>query len=283
MSLTRNQFLKTIGLSAATALSGVSGFALPRRNDPPVKAESKLNLGLTSYTLRKFNLEEVIKISKQLALKSISLKSMHMPLDSSPEQIKAIAGKIRNAGLSLYGAGVIYMKNEKDVESAFRYAEAAKLEMIVGAPEHNVLPIVNDLVKKYNIKVAIHNHGPGDDQYHSPTDVYNLVKDLDKRIGLCMDVGHVVRIGQDPAPMIEKYKERLYDMHMKDVDKAVAEGDSVPVGRGVIDIPRIVKALTKINYQGCVAFEYERDADDPVPGLAESVGFVRGVMELTGK
>jgi sugar phosphate isomerase/epimerase len=277
MTITRNQFLKTLGISAAATLSGASGFAVAKSYVGPGKTDASLKLGLTSYTLRKFSLDDVIKISKKLALHSVSLKSMHMPLEASAEEIKSMAAKVRDAGLDLYGAGVIYMKTAKDVDTAFNYAAAANLAMIVGAPAHELLSQVNDLVKKYNIKVAIHNHGPGDDQYHSPSDVYAKVKDLDKRIGLCMDIGHVVRIGQDPVPMIEKYKDRLYDMHFKDVDKAVADGESVEVGRGVIDIPAVVRALKKIDYRGCVAFEYEKDGDDPIPGLAESVGYVRGV------
>lgn len=280
MSITRNEFLKGLGITAAATVTGVHGFALPKSLVDPLKTDSALKLGLTSYTLRKFSLDDVIKISKRLGLNSISLKSMHMPLESPAQEIADMAAKVRNAGLTLYGAGVIYMKTAKDVDTAFNYASAAKLSMIVGAPAHDLLPQVNDLVKKHNITLAIHNHGPGDDQYHSPADVYAKVKDLDKRIGLCMDIGHVVRIGQDPVPMIEKYKDRLYDMHMKDVDKAVAEGDSIEIGRGVIDIPAVIRALKKINYQGCVAFEYEKDGDDPVPGLAESVGYVRGVAKV---
>lgn len=280
MSITRNQFLKTLGISAAATLTGVHGLASPKSIQPRVKPDSRLNLGLTSYTLRKFNLDEVIKVSKRLAFKSVSLKSMHMPLESSAEEIKSMAAKVRDAGLDLYGAGVIYMKTAKDVDNAFDYASAAGLAMIVGAPGHELLPQVNELVKKHNIKLAIHNHGPGDDQYHSPSDVYARVKDLDKRIGLCIDIGHVVRIGEDPASLIEKYKDRLYDMHMKDEDKAVADGKPVEVGRGVIDIPAVIRALKKINYQGCVAFEFEKDGDDPVPGLAESVGYVRGVETM---
>jgi sugar phosphate isomerase/epimerase len=116
--------------------------------------------------------------------------------------------------------------------------------------------------------------------YSSPDDINARIKNLDKRIGFCIDIGHVVRIGQDPVPMLDKYKDRLYDMHMKDMDKAEADGKPVEIGRGVIDIPKVVKMLKKINYQGCVSFEYEKDADDPVPGLAESVGYVRGVMKM---
>jgi sugar phosphate isomerase/epimerase len=152
--------------------------------------------------------------------------------------------------------------------------------MIVGVPNHELLPLSEEQVKKYNIKLAIHNHGPGDDLYRSPADVYEKINGLDKRIGLCIDIGHVKRIGLDPAMMLQRYKDRLYDIHMKDVDKEIAEGVPVEIGRGIIDIPGVIRTLKKINYQGNVAFEYEKDEKDPLPGLAESVGYIRAVMKL---
>jgi inosose dehydratase len=281
MRINRNKFLKVLGLSATATLTGFPGFASQRKGtDRPVKTDTSLNLGLTSYTLRKFSLDDVIKISVRLGLTSISLKSMHLPMESTSEEIKSIAAKVKSAGLNLYGAGVIYMKSAKEVEAAFIYAVNAGIDLIIGVPNHDLLPLVNEQVKKYNKKLAIHNHGPGDELYKSPSDVYEKVKDLDKRIGLCIDIGHVVRIGQDPITMIEKYKDRLYDMHLKDVDKAQADGESIEVGRGVIDIANVVKTLKKINYRGCMALEYEKDGDDPLMGLAESVGYVRGIMKV---
>ena len=279
MSITRNKFLKLLGLSVTATLVGNPATSATSTS-PRANSDSSLDLGLASYTLRKFSLDQVISISRRLGLKSVALKSMHMPLESSAEDIRAMAAKVRSAGLRLYGAGVIYMKTKQEAESAFDYATQAGLEMIIGVPNHDLLPLVNDLVKKHNVKLAIHNHGPGDDLYSSPNDVYAKIKDLDKRIGLCIDIGHVVRIGQDPVPMLEKYRDRLYDMHLKDVDKAEAKGGSIEIGRGVIDIPQVIRTLKKINYQGCMAVEYEKDGDDPVPGLAESIGYVRGVMDL---
>lgn len=281
MSLTRNKFLKVLGVTAAGTLTGAGmSPAIAQAGNLRKPADTDLKLGLASYTLRKLNLDEVISVSKRLGLNNIALKSMHMPLESSKEEIKSMAGKIKSAGLNLYGAGVIYMKTKDEVEKAFNYALDAGLEMIVGVPNHELLPLVNEKVKKHNIKLAIHNHGPGDDLYSSPNDVHVKIKDLDKRIGYCIDIGHVVRIKQDPVSMIEKYKDRLYDMHIKDMSKAEPDGKAVEIGRGIIDIPRVIKTLKKINYQGYVAFEYEKDGDDPVAGLAESVGYVRGVMKL---
>ncbi|MEO8403583.1 MAG: sugar phosphate isomerase/epimerase [Chitinophagaceae bacterium] len=278
MKYTRNEFLKLTGLGITSAAILPAAGAI---SNAPAHKEEKFRLGLASYTFKSFSLDDTIKWSKQLGLNYISLKDSHMPLQTSDEDLKKIAEKIKAAGLTLYGAGVIYMKTPEEVDNAFRYAKAAGLEMIIGVPNHELLPQVNELVKKHDIKLAIHNHGPGDKLYTSPSDVYDKVKDLDQRIGLCIDVGHVVRIGLDPAVMISRYKDRLLDMHMKDEDKNVAEGKPLEIGHGVIDIPKIIKTLKKIGYAGVVGFEYEKDMDAPLAGLAESVGYVRGVMKMT--
>lgn len=278
MKYTRNEFLKLSGLGITGVLTTTS--TTTSGNRFPID-DNKLKLGLASYTFRSFSLDDTIKMAKQLNLASISLKSMHMPLESSAEDIKQTAEKVRNAGLDLYGAGVIYMKTPQEVEAAFTYASSAGLEMIVGVPNHELLPLVDEQVKKYNIKVAIHNHGPGDKLYPAPQDVYEKIKSLDKRIGLCIDIGHAQRLELDPSVMLERYKDRLYDMHMKDVIKTSDEDSPVEIGRGIIDIPKVIKTLFKIKYKGNVAFEYEKDGNAPLAGLAESVGYVRGVIKMS--
>lgn len=276
--INRKQFLRSLsGTAAAVAVGSVwSASAKP-------VSESSLTLGLASYTFRKFSLDDTIKFAQRLGLKRIALKSMHLPLDATPGQIQDAVSKIRNAGLELYGAGVIYMKSKEEVDQAFSYAKHAGLKVIIGVPNHELLPYTEQKVKESNIRVAIHNHGPGDDLYSSVNDIYNKIKDLDSRIGICIDVGHVVRIKEDPVALATKYKERIYDCHLKDVDKREAEGDSIEAGRGVIDLPAFLKAMQKINYTGTLAFEFEKDGDDPLPGLAESVGYVRGIMKMMEK
>jgi len=151
--------------------------------------------------------------------------------------------------------------------------------VIIAVPDHDLLPLVNEKVKKYNLKVAIHNHGPGDDLYSSPNDVYEKIKKLDKRIGFCLDIGHTFRIGQDPVEMARKYTNRLYDIHFKDIDKAGKDGAYVECGRGVMDLRPFLQLLQEINYQGVVSFEYEKDGEDPLPGAAESVGYAHGILD----
>ena len=135
------------------------------------------------------------------------------------------------------------------------------------------------MVKEFDIKLAIHNHGPEDKGFFpSPYDVMRAVEKFDQRIGLCIDVGHTARAGVDPAESILKCHERLYDLHMKDISALGNKNTPIEGGRGILDSKSILAALLKINYQGLVGFEYEKDAKDPVPGLAESVGYIKGLL-----
>lgn len=288
----RRQFLRAAGTGMAASLMGVGvscGQSQPpagkkqRRfeiRDPrfDIRKKRRFELGVASYTFRKFKLDETLAMTKRVGLKYIAFKSFHLALDSTPEQIKEVVAKVKEAGLILYGGGVIYMKNEAEVHRAFDYAKAAGMKIIIGVPKPELLKLVDKKVRQYDIKVAIHNHGPGDKTYPTPASAYEKIKNLDKRIGLCNDIGHTQRAGVDPSVSAEKYADRLLDVHIKDVTEATAKGHGVEVGRGVIDIPRFLSALIKIKYAGIVSFEYEKDADDPLAGLAESVGYVRGVL-----
>ncbi len=275
----RRQFLQILGAgTAASMVAATDGSAKDYARGASRASDKQLKLGLASYTLRKFDLDKTLAMTRRTGLKYIALKSVHLPLESSPVQIAEAAEKVKNAGLELYGGGVIYMNDEAEVNRAFDYAKAAGMKVIIGAPVPELLSLVNRKVQQYDIKVAIHNHGPGDKNYPTPSSVYERIKDLDKRIGLCNDIGHTIRAGEDPAVSAEKFADRLLDVHVKDESAATAKGQAVEVGRGVIDIPKFLRTLSKINYTGVVAFEYEKDADDPLPGLAESVGYVRGVI-----
>ena len=282
MSITRKDFLKASGFTLAAGLVPFNAHQLLAGSPvSPVAAPTNgLEIGLASYTLRKYKLDEVIEIAKRLNITQLSLKDMHLPLNSTPAQITEAIDKLKAAGMTAYGCGVVYMKNEDEVNRTFEYAKLAGFKMIIGVPNPELLSLVEKKVKDTNIMVAIHNHGPGDKIYPSPDDVYAKIKNLDKRIGLCLDIGHTQRIGQDPAKMVTKYADRLYDMHFKDVTGNTSKDTPTEVGRGVIDIPGFLKALKKINYKGVVALEYEKDGDEPIAGTGESIGYVRGILKM---
>jgi sugar phosphate isomerase/epimerase len=152
------------------------------------------------------------------------------------------------------------------------------MEVIIGVPDHELLPLAEREVRELGIKLAIHNHGPGDLLYPTPRSVLDKVRSLDPRVGLCLDIGHCLRSRVDPAGTVEECAGRLLDVHLKDVTAATKEGAPVEAGRGVIDMPRFLRALIKVKYRGTASFEFEKDGKDPMPGLAESVGYVRGIL-----
>jgi inosose dehydratase len=276
MKKSRREFLALSGAGLlATSLPGVSAMASPTASN---LSQFSFDLGIASYTFRKFSLEDTLKMTKRLGISKIGFKSFHLPLDASDELIASTVAKCEEAGINLYGGGVIYMKTKEEVDNAFEYARKSKMKMIIGVPNHELLSYSEGKVKEYGIKLAIHNHGPGDDLYPSAESAYVLIKDMDPGMGLCIDIGHTKRINRDPERDLVDYFDWVFDIHIKDVTAANKEGSTVEVGRGVIDIPSFLKTVIKKKYSGTVAFEYEKDEDDPFPGLCESVGYVRGVL-----
>ena len=275
----RRNFLKATGLGlAATTVPGVVNAAGKSLTAP--KTSFKFQLGIASYSFRKFPVEEALDMTRRLDIDRIAFKDFHLALDSTKVEIAKTVVLCKGKGIKLYGGGVIYMRSKKDVDNAFEYAEAAGMKIIIGVPNHELLEYVEGKVKEYNIKLAIHNHGPGDKLYPSAESAYKLIKDMDKRMGLCIDIGHTKRINRDPEQDVEDFFERVYDIHIKDVTAANADGSTCEIGRGVIDIPAFLKALIKLGYEGTIALEYEKDGDDPLPGMAESIGYIKGVLAI---
>ena len=165
MTQSRKIFLKHLGLTALA----LPVFSMQKTSNAPAP---KLTIGLASYTLRKYNLMQLIEICKRLNIKDVALKNFHLPLDASDAEIQTTIAKLKDAGLNPYGGGVIYMKNESEVKNAFRYAKAAGMKLIIGVPNHELLPLVEKYVKETDIRLAIHNHGPGDKVYPTPATVY---------------------------------------------------------------------------------------------------------------
>jgi sugar phosphate isomerase/epimerase len=273
----RRQFFKVAGTGIiAAGVSSVYGSSVIS----PIIRSSKdtFSLGMAGYTFKGFSVEQTIEMMNRIGITYLSVKDFHMPLNSTQEQINSVIGKFKKAGINVYTVGVIYMNTEESIDQAFEYAKMAGVKIIVGAPDYKLLPYVVKKIKTYDIRLAIHNHGPDNPLYPNATDIWDHVKDLDPRIGICIDIGHTVRDGQDPSVDIERYSQRIFDIHTKDVDKASKEGKTVETGRGIIDIPKFVATLRKIKYSGKCSLEFEKEMKDPLPGIAESIGYFKGVM-----
>lgn len=273
----RRNFLKAAGLGiAAATVPGLANASVLQGKAK--KGNFDFKLGIASYSLRKFSQEQALDMTVRCGIDRICFKSMHLPLDSTKDTIKKAVALCKEKGITLYGGGVIYMKTKADVDQAFEYAKAAGMEIIVGVPNHELLKYVEGKVKESDIKLAIHNHGPGDKLYPSAESAYLKIKDMDKRMGLCIDIGHTKRIGRDPEQDLKDFFDRVFDMHVKDVTKAAHDGQTCIIGRGVINFPSFLKAVKDLDYKGTLSLEYEAEGDDPLPGMMESLGYVKGIL-----
>jgi inosose dehydratase len=282
-ALSRRSFVR-LGVSAA-ALSPLAGLGSPAQAAAPAPGGGNgdrlrgLKLGIASYSFSKLPLDEAIAAIRRLGVGYVSIKEAHLPLKSSAEQRKQGAQKFRDAGIIPLSCGNISMSNEEsDIRNAFEYARDAGIPTIVCKPFRESLPLLDKMVKEYDIKLAIHNHGPEDKVWPSPYDPWEAIQSFDERIGLCIDVGHTARCGVDPVEAIRKCSARLHDVHLKDLSAIEEKSKPCELGRGVLDLRGILQALIDLKYARLVGLEYEKDMKDPVPGAAESIGYIRGVL-----
>jgi sugar phosphate isomerase/epimerase len=278
MSSRRNFIQQTaLGLTGAIVLPVKRNAAINNLSNQLAPA-SEIQVGIAGYSFVKFNLEQSLSMMKRIGVNQLSLKDFHLPQNSTQEQIDRVMNACKNAGINVYALGVIYMKSKEAVDTAFAYSQKTGVNMIVGVPNYDLITYAEEQVKKYGIKLAIHNHGPEDALYPAPKDVYDRIKNLDAGMGMCIDIGHSMRAGSIPEKAIRDFKSRLFDLHIKGVSVAAKEGKAIEIGRGVINFPEVVESLRKINFKGVCSIEFEKDMTDPLPGMAESVGYFKGVL-----
>lgn len=256
-----------------------------KRPDPqPAPEKNELfDIAMAGYTFVKFDIDKTIETMKRADVHNLCIKDFHLPLKSSQDEIDSFLKKLEDNGIKGYAVGPIYMKSEAEIDQAFEYAKKVGVKLIVAVPEYALLPYVDKKVKEYGFNIAIHLHGPDINKYPDAKDVWDHVKDLDPRIGMCLDIGHDTRNGNDVVKDIKKYHSRIFDVHLKDVTGNTGAGYSVEVGRGIIDIPGVVNAFRKVKYNGMISLEHERNMDNPFMGIAESIGYIRGVIAATQK
>jgi sugar phosphate isomerase/epimerase len=288
-SFSRRQLIKTGLVTAVGAViaNNTTAAAISKTDKGTYQDKDPwkgFKVGIASYTFRKLSVDDTVKSMQKLGLSYISIKDAHLALTSTTEERKAVVQKFKNAGITPLSCGNITLENdEANVRRAFEYARDCGMSTIVCSPHPDSMPLLDKMVKEFDIKIAIHNHGPEDKRFPSPYDVWNAVGKYDKRLGLCIDVGHTARAKVNPAEAILKCKERLYDLHFKDINSTAPNGNTIQAGRGVLDLPSIVKALQKIKYPFLVSIEYEPSPDNVFPEVVETVGYAKGLLAGLGR
>lgn len=282
-TLSRRNFLQSGALAAACAVSGAApalAEAVAETGKP-----SPIKLGLTSYTFREFTRAQLIASMKQLNLVDLNCKDAKDHLSMDPTAEAAAMADYAASNIKVHAVGTVYFPKDEDddIRSKFEYAKRAGVNVIVaGDPAPTTLPRIEKFVKEYDIRLAIHNHGPEDKIWHSPYDVLNVVKDMDPRIGCCIDIGHASRAGANVPQAVRDVGPRLFNMHTKDLTDYTSRESQVAVGEGIIPFREIFQSLIAIDYKGFVDLEYEIHGDDPMPGVIESFAFMRGVLRGMG-
>ena len=245
------------------------------------RGSEDFKIGVAGYSYRKFNIDQTLALLKSMDVRYLSVKDWWLPLNSTKEQMDAFKAKCKEYGVNPYILGPIYMKSEAEVDRAFAYAERYGSDVFIGVPNYELADYVIKKVKETGIRVAIHTHGPDGAPFPNIQKVAEIFKDPSLGVGCCMDLGHSVRMGEDIVKDIKKYKAWIYDIHIKDETEASKKGATWEMGRGVMDFRPIMKVLRQIKYTGVVSLEFEKNGDNPHPGIAESIGYLRGVADAT--
>jgi sugar phosphate isomerase/epimerase len=283
-TLSRRDFARSGAIIAAGFAASSDVFALSQEHSSAGEA-SPIRFGVASYTFRNFTRAQMIAFLKQLNVLALNTKDVKDHLPADPQQEAAALADYAAAGIKLHAAGTIYFPKDEDadIRSKFEYCKRAGIPVIVaGDPAPETLPRIEKFVKEYDIRFAIHNHGPEDKIWHSPLDVLKAVKGMDPRMGCCIDVGHTVRAGTDVIQAIHEAGPRLFNVHVKDLTSFQAKDSQVPVGDGIMPMRKMFEALIAMNYKGFVDLEYEIHPDDPMPGAISSFAYMRGVLAGLG-
>lgn len=277
----RRKFLKQA--SSALALGAVAPAMAHENASTPKAKEDLFKLGIAGYSFVHFKLDQALEMMRKVDVHYLCIKDFHLPFNSTDEQIAAFHATLKASNVTGYAVGPIYMKTTQEIDNGFEYAKRVGVKLIVGVPNEELLPYIDKKVKEYDMRYAIHIHGPDIKLWPNASSVINAVKNLDPRMGLCFDMGHDARFGDDPIADLKKYADRIFDIHLKNVTAASKEGKTCELGRGIIDVPAFVAMLRKIKYSGSCSLEYEKDMKDPLAGIAESVGYFKGVCQASRK
>lgn len=275
----RRNFIKksVVGITAAS----LSPLVIDSVSAKASQTTETFKLGIAGYSFVHFKLDEALAMMKKVDVNYLCIKDFHLPFTSTDQQIKDFHATLKASNVTGYAVGPIYMRTNEEIDRGFEYAKRVGVKLIVGIPNHDALPYIEKKVKEYDFKYAIHIHGPEDKLYPDAEVVMKFIKNMDKRIGLCFDMGHNFRNGKDSVADLERYIDRIYDIHLKNVTEGTKDGKTCELGRGKINIPAFVKMLRKVKYSGVCSLEYEKDMKDPLAGIAESVGYYKGVLDAT--
>lgn len=262
-------------------VAGIATLACPaiRAAESPDDPYRGLKVGMHTYTLRKFSFADAVRITQEMGVRYIGFNPVHVPLDSPPEKLAEARAHAQEAGLTILACGVIsFGADAAKARQAFEFAKAMGMPTIAANPTPDSFDILDGLVEEFGIRIAIHNHGP-DSRFSTPADLLEAIEGHHEGIGACVDIGHYERSNVRALDALRALRGRVYDMHLKDVDRPIKAGKSVPLGTGIIDLEAVFRELLETRCQAHIALEYEGKPNDPIADIRQSYEHAREILK----
>jgi sugar phosphate isomerase/epimerase len=281
----RRQFISHVATRAAAGIAGAGMVsALPIRRKifaAETAAAPRLKLGIQLYSLRGYKVEQALEHAHQLGFEQVEFYSGMLPLDASAETIAAMKKRVAELGMSISAHGVNgFGKDTAANRKAFEFAKAMGIRNITADPAPESFDNLNDLVQEFDIRIAIHNHGPRH-RYNKAVDVLRAIEGRDERIGACADLGHYIRSGEQPTEVIRLLRGRLYGIHLKDFAEMKEDAKGVILGQGHLNVPAVFAALVRVGFpaDGALSLEYEENPQDPIAEIRQCVSVAKKALE----
>ena len=279
LSPSRRRFLS---LSAAAA-AGATLFDIPAilGADDQKDPFGGWPIGIQSYSLRGFELPEAVRHMHGLGIHYAEFYRKHIALDSSKADLARINKMLKEADVAMSAHGVnAFSKDHEANRNVFKFAKRAGIKNITANPQPDSFESLNTLVAEFDIRICIHNHGPGA-LYDSIDSVVDAVKDHDPRIGACVDTGHFIRSKEDPIEAVRRLGKRVFALHIKDEEKQQKKSRNVIIGDGFLDVVALFRTLKEIKFpaDGSISLEYEANPDNPIDDIQQCLAVARDAIK----
>ena len=156
-----------------------------------------------------------------------------------------------------------------------------------------VARIAERVRQRTGLRTVFHPHCGG--FVETPWEIDELMARTDATlVGLLVDTGHLTYGGGDPIAVLTAYASRVWHVHVKDCDAAVAtraraaglgyltavrERLFCELGRGAVDFPAFIAALERLGYDGWAVVEQDvfPGAGTPLDSARRNRLFLRGL------
>ena len=284
-SYNRRQFISRVSSTAAAGIAAAGLVPISPWLRTSLAADARpatrLKLGIQLYSLRGYPVDQALQHAKELGFEQVEFFSGMLPLDATATQIAEMRERVAKLGLSISAHGVNpFGKDAAANRKTFEFAKALGIRNISADPDPESFDSLDDLVQEFDIRIAIHNHGPRH-RYNKATDVLQAIEGRNERIGACADLGHYIRSGEQPTDVIRLLKGRLYGIHLKDFDEMKADAKGVVLGKGHLNVPAVFAALVKVGFpaDGAMSLEYEENPQNPIAEIRECVAVAKKALD----